>query len=845
MSGNLTREEARRRAGLLDVDRYDVHLDLTDIPGREGEDFRSRTTITFRCREPGAATFVDLSARSVGELTLNGRRLDPAEHVRDNRIHLPELAGDNRLEVVATCQYQHSGTGLHRAVDPVDGAVYLHTQFEPYDAHLVFACFDQPDLKAKIAIAVEAPSDWHVVSNMPPTGDPADGRWAFEDTPPLSTYLAAVVAGPYHRWTDEHDGVPLGIYCRESMVEHVEVDEIWTITRQGLDFFAEAFDYPYPFGKYDQLFVPEFNFGAMENPGCVTFTENYLFRGHVTGSERESRANTILHEMAHMWFGDLVTMRWWDDLWLNESFATFMATLALEQATRFKNSWVTFEDEEKTWARYQDQLPTTHPVATDAPDLDAVHQNFDGITYAKGASVLRQLVAWVGEDAFLEGVRRYFRRFEYANAELTDLLAELEAASGRDDLESWAKEWLQTAGINTIGVRSDAPGGTYRRVTIEQQAPDDHPTLRSHRIGVGVYDLADDGLTRRTHLELDIVGESTEVEELVGEPAGDLLLPNDGDLAFCKLHLDEGSLATLEENLRALHDPLARSLCWGAAWEMVRDAAMPARRYVSMVRHNVANEPDVGVLQTILATALAAAEYYGDPDNAPPVLRVLADDARMRLDAAEPGSDRQLAWARHWISTARDDEHVANVRALLDGDLTVEGLEVDTELRWRIVKALAGLGAIDEDAIEAEHHRDPTDLGERHAAYASASRPTPDAKTAAWRRIVDEPEMSHSLMKAIMGGFSRRDQADLVRPWIEPYFDHLARMFEERPLEVALAFAHRMYPTVVVDEDVVDQTDSYLDAGEVGPSIRRVLLEERDSIVRALRTRAADTEMTT
>ncbi len=832
--GNLTRAEARLRSELIRDVSYDVHLDLT----ADEETFPTRTVIRFATTGATDATFLDLTVRSVDRLVVNGREIDPDPAFEGTRLTLSGLGGDNEVVVEATGEYERQGVGLHRFVDPEDGAVYLHTQFEPFDAHRVFACFDQPDLKAPVQLTVDAPEAWTLVSNTEVAG--RDGRrWIFERTPPLSTYLIALVAGPLVSEHDRHGEVPLGFYCRESMARHLEHEELFDLTRRGLDFFTEAFDQPYPFVKYDQLYVPEFVFGAMENPGCVTFSEGYLFRGKVTEAERESRANTLLHELAHMWFGDLVTMRWWDDLWLNESFATFMATLACERATRFTNAWVTFSNEEKAWARRQDQLPTTHPISTDASDLHTVLQNFDGITYAKGASVLRQLVAWVGEEAFLEGVRRYFRRFAWGNAELADLLAELEDTSGRD-LDPWSSLWLETAGMNTLAPSVEVDGDRYEQLDVVQRATERHPTLRPHRLAVGLFDLDGEKLRRRRSVELDVTGERTGVDELVGEPVADLVLVNDRDLAFAKVAFDERSLTTIERGLAGLDDALARTLCWSGAWEMVRDAQLPGRRFVSLVRGNVDGEDDVGVLQTLLGRARAAAELYGDPSNTRHLLAALADDARGYLGSATAGGDQQLAWARHWIAAATTDEQLTEVRRLLDGELGFDGLAVDTELRWHIVRALASAGAVDDDVIAAEHERDPSDMGQRHAEGARAARPTAEAKRQAWERIVEDRDISHSLMKSLMRGFVQRGQEDLLRPYVPRYFEVLDRIWDERTLEVAMDFTEFMYPVPVVDPEVVQRTDAITSRESTRAPMRRTLLEQRDTVVRALAARQLD-----
>ncbi|HLH57790.1 MAG TPA: aminopeptidase N, partial [Streptosporangiaceae bacterium] len=544
MASNLTREEAQARAGLISVSSYRVDLDLT---GGDAT-FTAVSVARFRCSRPGAATFADLTAPEVREITLNGTPV-AADAFDGDRIALTGLAAENELRVVADCAYSRSGEGLHRFTDPTDGRVYLYSDLETFDAHRIYACFDQPDLKATYELAVTAPEDWQVVSNMAPdesspTGD-GTRRWHFPPTPVIATYISSVMAGPYHVVRDEHDGIPLGIFCRQSLARYLDPDEIFEITRQGFDFYHRHFGLRYPFGKYDQLFVPEFKEGAMENAGSVTFLEDYIFRSRVTSYAREVRAKTILHEMAHMWFGDLVTMRWWDDLWLNESFATWAATLAEAEATRFANAWTTFAQRDKAWAYRQDQLPSTHPIAADIPDIHAVEVNFDGITYAKGASVLKQLVAYVGRENFLAAVRRYFGRHAWANATLADLLSALEQTSGRD-LGEWSRQWLETAGANTLRPEYETDAeGRFTSFAVRQNAVPEHPVLRSHRIAIGLYNRTDTGLVRTHRVETDVAGARTEVAELAGQHRPDLVLVNDDDLTYAKIRLDEHSLGTL------------------------------------------------------------------------------------------------------------------------------------------------------------------------------------------------------------------------------------------------------------------------------------------------------------
>jgi len=545
-----------------------------------------------------------------------------------------------------------------------------------------------------------------VVSNTTPTSR-GDGLWVFPTTKKISTYITAIVTGQYAEWHRRHGDIPLGLYCRQSLAEYLDTPEIFEVTKQGLDFFAQRFGHPYPFGKYDKLFVPEFSAGAMENAACVTHSERMVFSSRVTEASRLSRAETILHEMAHMWFGDLVTMRWFNDLWLNESFATYMAYVSMDRATRFKEAWLDFATKMKARAKAQDQLPTTHPIVADIPDVDAVHLNFDSITYEKGASVLKQLAAWVGEEPFFKGINLYFRQHAYGNTELPDFLSPLEEASGRD-LGAWSRVWLEEAGVNTIGAEYDVDGGRIKNAVLRQTAPPSHPTLRTHRLRVGLYALEGSALKRRKSVELDVDGELTPVPELEGEPAPDLLLVNDGDLAYTKLKLDSRSIKTVTTHLEAIDDPLARALAWGALWDMVRDAQLKARDYVHIVLNNIDVEPDAVMTLSLINLVLSAIEVYGDTENRSAVRELLAASARKRALEAAPGSDRQLLWTKAFIDAARRLEDVEWVRGLLDGSTELEGLKVDFAVRWSALTALARIGAAGGDEIAAELSRDPT-----------------------------------------------------------------------------------------------------------------------------------------
>jgi aminopeptidase N len=855
---NLTRDEAAERAALVTVDNYRIVLDLTDGNGAPSEGtFRSTTTVTFDALA-GADTTIDIAARSIHGATLNGVDLDVSGYHESTGIVLTGLAEHNVLVVDAACAYSNTGEGLHRFVDPVDDEVYLYSQFETADAKRLFACFDQPDLKATFDVSVTAPVHWQVISNGAAVHEEPSGNESvrtFATTPRMSTYLVALIAGPYARWddvySDGHGEIPLGIFCRASLGEFMDAERLFTETKQGFGFYHENFGVPYAFGKYDQLFVPEFNAGAMENAGAVTFLEDYVFRSKVTRYSYERRAETVLHEMAHMWFGDLVTMTWWDDLWLNESFATFASVLCQAEATEYKQAWTTFANVEKSWAYRQDQLPSTHPVAADIPDLAAVEVNFDGITYAKGASVLKQLVAYVGLEAFLAGLRDYFRDHAFANATFGDLLGALEKSSGRD-LSHWGKQWLKTTGLNTLRADFDVDGeGKFTRFAIAQggAAPGAGET-RVHRLAVGVYD--DDGYGKlvRTHREeLDVEGELTDVPALQGVSRGKLILVNDDDLTYCSLRLDPDSLHTALSRIADIADPLPRTLAWSAAWEMTRDAELKARDFVALVMSGVHAESEVGVAQRLLLQAQTALGAYADPDWAvsagwPAFGDRLLDLAR----ESAPGSDHQLAFVNALCTSVLSRNHVAVLATLLDNEpaaVNLAGLVIDTDLRWRIVTALAGSGDIDGDGpatpfIDAEAQLDPTAAGRRNAAAAAAARPQAPVKDAAWQQVIEDDTIANITTRSIVTGFVRPGQSELLAPFTAKYFAAISGVWERRSSEVAQTVVIGLYPSWDVSQAGLDAADAFLADDSVPPALRRLVLEGRAGVERSLRARAAD-----
>jgi len=865
---NLTRDEARARAAVVSVESYDIDLDLTTGP----ETFASRTAIRFSAT-PGSSTFVDLIAPRVREVVLNGQSLDPAEVFADSRIQLDGLEAQNELVVLADAAYMNTGEGLHRFVDPVDDEVYLNSQFEVADSRRVFAVFEQPDLKAAFTFRVTAPAHWVVVSNSPAVGEPVPveggrnlngGRdqgtatWTFETTPRISSYITAVVAGPYHSEHGEltsSDGrvIPLGVYCRSSLAPHLDTENILDVTRKGFAFYEQAFDVPYPFAKYDQLFVPEFNAGAMENAGAVTFLENYVFRSKVPEATVERRAVTILHELAHMWFGDLVTMRWWDDLWLNESFAEFASTLAAAEATQWTSSWTTFSSLEKNWAYRQDQLPSTHPIVADMRDLQDVEVNFDGITYAKGASVLKQLVAWVGRDEFFAGVRAYFAKHSWGNTELRDLLTELEATSGRD-LSAWSTLWLEQSGVTLlrpeITTETAADGSeVITSFAVLQEVPAEHPVQRPHRLGIGGYDVVTDDqgnsrLERTQHIVLDVDGPRTEVPELVGVRRPDLVLVNDGDLAYAKVRLDDASFATAVAHLGGFSDSLPRTLVWTAAWDATRDGETPARDFVDLVLRNIAQETDSSVVQVLLRQLSTAVDLYVAPEHREATDVAVGDRLLELAETAAAGSDTQLQLVKAFAGRASTAAQLDAVTALLDGSRTLEGLSIDTDLRWELLTSLVTGARAGRAEIDAQLAADPTATGQRAAAAARAAIPTPEAKAAAWAAVVEGDDLPNAVQTATINGFGRVHNLGLLLPYVQPYFAAIEGVWESRTNEMAQNVVVGLYPTDLAGDprvDVLATTDAWLaEHPDVPAALRRLVVEARDGVRRALAAQAAD-----
>ena len=843
---NLTREEAATRAALVTVQSHAVDLDVTTGP----ETFSTRSTVRFTCSRPGAETFLDFVGGTVEGITVNGTALDPAGHHADSRIRLTGLALENEVVVDATGRYTNTGEGLHRFIDPVDDEVYLYSQFEVPDCRRMFPVFEQPDLKAAFTFTVTAPAHWQVVSNSPtPEPEPAaegTATWHFAPTPRISSYITALVAGPYDvvrdTATSRRGDVPLGIFCRRSLTPYLDADNLFELTKKGFAFFEEEFDSSYPFEKYDQIFTPEYNMGAMENAGCVTINEVYVFRSKVTESLVERRALTVLHELAHMWFGNLVTMRWWNDLWLNESFAEWASTTCQAEATHWVDAWTTFGTHEKDWAYRQDQLSSTHPIVAEIRDLEDVEVNFDGITYAKGASVLKQLVAYVGREPFRDGLRSYFAKHSWGNTTLDDLLVELEATSGRD-LRSWSKLWLETAGVSTLRPLVEVDDrGLISSVAIEQTCAPGFETMRPHRLAIGLFTVRDGELHRTDRIEVDVDGALTDVPELVGREQPDLLLVNDDDLTYAKIRLDERSLATALAHPRGFTSSLPRALFLASAWDMTRDSEMGARRFVDLVLATLPGETDSTLLRTLIAQLQTAVLSYTAPEHRDATRTTTRDLLWDAARASAPGSDAQLQLvsAACSLTTAGDD--TAYARGLLDGTEVLEGLTVDFEMRWTLLTTLVAAGSAGLEEIDAERAREDTATGRERAAQARAARPTAEAKEEAWASAVVGTGLPNAVIDAVAHGFTRPGTPpELLRPFVERYHAMLDTVEERGSHALIESIVYGFYPRPLAEPALVEATQGWLDSHpDAHAALRRLVGENRDPIARALAAQERD-----
>ncbi len=794
----ITRAETNKRARLVHVHSYQITLDLT----RGEEVFGSVSVVRFDCAEPGEASYIDLIADTVHEITLNDVPLDAAGAYVDGRITLPGLAASNELRVAADCAYAHSGTGMHRSADSADGGIYIYGKLAQAYARTAYACFDQPDLKAEFTIRVTAPAQWTVLSNQPAAGAPepaGDGKavWRFLPTPRLPTFTTTVVAGDYHVVTASHttaggQQIPLELACRAGLAGHLDSEAVFEVTRQGLDFYTGVLG-AYPYAKYGQVFVPELSCQASEDAGCVLVSERFVYRSRVTAVMDELRTGTLLHEMAHMWFGDLVTQQWWDDLWLSESFADFCECEATSRLSRFPHAWSTFSVSEKTWGFAQDQLPSTHPVAADSATLSDAIANFDGISYAKGAAVLRQLAAYAGQENFFAGIRAYIAQHAFANAQMPDFIAAVAASSGKD-LAAWSKAWLETAGPNTLRCefRTDT-SGAFTKFAIVQDAPAEQPTLRPHSIAVGLYQRSGRVLTRIRRVKADVTGERTVVPELVGLAQPDLILLNDDDTGYVIVRFDPRSLRTVTASIGELNDSPARAVCWNTIIDMVRQAELPVSAFTAMLAAGIQREPSLSVLHALLAHAEQILTQMADPRRAAEGKRQLAEAAGQMLDLAQPASDHQLAWAQLLSWTATSTEQLYLIAGMLDGTSAFPGLSLTPELRWSLLLRLAAAGRADDADIDAELTKDPTDAGRRNAAACRAAIPDAQHKEAAWE-LLTSGRLGPESLAMLARGFTQPEQAHLLVPYAERYLTELEKIWMTRSGHLRVQLSELLFP---------------------------------------------------
>lgn len=845
---NITRNEAMERAGLVSEPVYRVSLELDG----KGDTFSCFASIDFKSKE-NSQTWIDLVSPLVESIWLNGEELDVKEVFNGTRIQLQNLKLENQLKIKAQCSYMNTGEGLHRHIDPVDNEVYIYTQFEVPDCRRVFPVFEQPDIKGVLNLTVKAPNNWTIISNTQ-TPEPKQiendfSIWNFEQTPKMSSYLYAICAGPYAKKTDMYEGkfgsYPLAIFVRPSLSKYLDHEEIFEVTKQGFKWFEDKFQIGYPFKKYDQVFVPEFNAGAMENVGCVTFRDEYIFRSRTTRTAYESRANTILHELAHMWFGDLVTMKWWNDLWLNESFAEWAAHWASTGATQYNEAWTLFHVQRKAWAYRQDQLPSTHPIAANMPDLDSVYENFDGITYAKGASALRQLVAWVGEENFLNGLKKYFEKHAWKNTELKDLLNELSISSGRE-LDSWSKIWLESSGATLLRPEIEVDASNLiTKIVINQEPPSAppglDPVLRPHRLALGVYEKQGEKLVRTKRIEVDVVGDKTEIKELEGIKRPDLILINDDDLTYAKIRLDSHSLNTATKEIASIESSLSRALIWGAVWDMVRDAEVGTGKYLDLVLAGIEKETDIGLVQQVLMQCRSAIDVFADRKNRKNYNIKLATGLEKLISIAEPGSDRQLALVRTFSAVATTEEQITKVAQLLDGTQKIEGLVVDTDLRWALLRRLVVVGKRGEKEIEEELRKDDTVMGREHAAGARAAMPSLEAKQKAWDQVINNENLTNSELHSILAGISYMDHEEVLKNFVDKYFDSVSSLWNARTHEIGQSLVTGLFPSTNINIDVVKKCDEFLEKNkDLSVGARRIVIEQRDSLARALKAQESD-----
>lgn len=796
---NLTQAEASERASLISNVKYSLDIQMDG----SSETYQATETIEFDRRDLAHDTFLDFrNGGKILKFTLNGKVHTPvyAQH----RILLPQtlmVSGANKVEIQFQQNYANNGRGLHRFVDPEDKRVYFYTQFEAFDAHRMFPCFDQPDLKATMKMKVTTPKAWEVITTTRETTKTSAGDnviWNFPETPRMSSYLFSLHAGPYAKWEAKSGTIPLRLFARKSLQKFVVTKEWFKPTQEGLRFYGQYFAYPYPFKKYDQVIVPEFNAGAMENIAAVTFSERMIQRSASTIKERERLSSVILHEMAHMWFGDLVTMRWWNGLWLNESFATYMSEVAQTRATQFKDSWISFYSKQKTGTYVEDQLVTTHPIEAQIPDTDSAFSNFDGITYGKGASVLKQLAFYIGEDAFRDGVRNYFKDYAYSNTQLMDFIGALEQSS-RQDLHPWAKAWLEEAGVDTVEAQYTCNAGKVNKFALKLTGPNGGVSSRPHRALVALYQEKNGKIVPSRQQSVTYKGALTEVSQLVGADCPVMVYPNEQDHDYVKVHLDQRTLAAAKENLSKVTSTFTRVMFWPNLFSMVRDVELTPQEFLKIVIQNMPKETDLTIMDAVLGEARGVVNYLprGTAEQKTSRARLIGEleDMIWKKIETSKSTDWQKLMLGSYIGLVETQAGRDNLLGLLDGKIKLKGLVIDADRRWGMIIRLSALGDARVEPIFAKQRElDKSNRGVASAFAAEAAKPSLDVKNAWLPKLVEGKVMSFEQKRTVMWNFLPHTQDEIRASLGEQYYSSLPNYAKSLDMELLAAYASTMLP---------------------------------------------------
>lgn len=827
----ISQYQASLRSQIISDVHYALDFQLT------GEtEFTANTKVTFNLSEVPKQLSLDLNKAQIKRFIINGTAIYP--NYNGAYINLnPRLltSGKNTVEVLFTRPHSTNGEGLHRFQDPIDGKVYLYSHFEPAAAQQMFAVFDQPDIKANYQITVTAPKDWQVISTMRETNITAEGafnRWEFPQTPKLSPYNFSMHAGPYHVWQDNSGRYPMRLFARKSVASQVTPQDWFTYTKQGLTFFDAYFEIPYPFKKYDQILVPDFLYGAMENAGAITFAEDhFLHKAEMTAEQKQKLAGVIMHEMAHQWFGDLVTMKWWNGLWLNESFASFMGTLATQEATEFTNAWRSFYAQGKQKAYEQDSLVTSHPIEVPVATTQNAFDNIDAITYQKGASTLKQLRHLLGDQVFRRGVSNYLKQYRYQNAELDDFINSLAKAANRD-LSTWTQEWLYSAGVNTIKAEYRCEANRISEFNLLQSpASADLPTLREQKVQIALFTKGRFDLRNDITIPVTYRGKSTEVKQLIGELCPDLVYPNYGDWGFVKVELDDKSFATAKQQLSKMSDPLLRSMLWQSLWDSTREGKLSLDEYLSTVFVNAPAETDYTIVGQIISSLIRSKEYLAQiapiqQNYAENAVKGLAQMSLRKTMENKGNNDFQHRWFNAYIQLASDRDSLRHLAQLLDGTTKIKGLTLDQDLRWAIITQLNRYDFPNaQQRITREVARDNSDSGEKAALVAQVIRPEASAKRS-WLSKVHTDALPFTKQRIIMENLYPAEQKRLSAATAEERLARLVEMDKKGPVFMR-SYSSNLIPTdcnyhsIMALEKVLDTQTGLSNLG------RRALLETR------------------